>query len=57
MMKLKNYKDLSVHEKINIKQYAINVYGKRWHTEKPNFISKLKELQISSIFSYLWGKF
>lgn len=48
---MKTYKDLSVNEKIQIKQHAINLYGKRWHTGKPNFISKLNELQIHTILN------
>jgi len=48
---MKNYNQLGIHEKIQIKQHAINVYGKRWHTMKPNFISKLNELQIFTILN------
>lgn len=48
---MKGYKDLSVHEKINIKQHAINIYGKRWHTNRPDFISKLNELGIHYILN------
>ena len=43
--------DLSIHEKIHIKAYAMRIHGKRWHTAKPNFIWKLNELQIVSILS------
>jgi hypothetical protein len=46
---MRKYKDLTIHEKIQIKQHAINLYGKRWHTMKPDFISCLNELQIISI--------
>lgn len=48
---MKNYLDLNVHERINIKQHAINVHGKRWHTAKPNFLCGLNQLQIISILS------
>ena len=48
---MKKYNQLSTHEKIQIKQHAINVYGKRWHTLIPNFISKLNELQIHTILN------
>lgn len=48
---MRTYKDLTIHEKIQIKQHAINLNGKRWHTRKPNFIAKLNELQIISILS------
>jgi len=48
---MRNWIELSVHEKINIKQYAIDVYGKRWHTSKPDFCKKLNELQIHYIIS------
>ncbi len=51
MNTMKNFKwsNLSVQQKINVKQYAINIYGKRWHTIKPNFCSKLNELELYSI--------
>lgn len=49
---MKRYWELNINEKIQIKQHAINVYGKRWHTEKPNFLFKLNELQINMILSY-----
>ena len=45
------YKNLSVNDKINIKQHAINIYGKRWHTSLPNFLNKLNPLQIHSILN------
>lgn len=48
---MKKYIQLSVHEKIQIKQYAINVHGKRWHTSVPNFINRLNELQIHTILN------
>jgi hypothetical protein len=48
---MKTYKELTVHQKIYIKQYAISVHGKRWHTAKPNFISKLNQLQIHTILN------
>jgi hypothetical protein len=46
---MKKYKDLNIHQKIQLKQYAIDLNGKRWHTRKPDFIAKLNELQIISI--------
>lgn len=48
---MKTYYQLSIHEKIQIKQYAINLYGKRWHTPKPDFLNKLNELQICYLIS------
>lgn len=53
LKKIKDYewKNLSVHQKINVKQHAINVYGKRWHTIKPNFCERLNSLQLYSIVS------
>lgn len=48
---MKRYWELNINEKIQIKQHAINIYGKRWHT-KPNFLFKLNELQINMILSY-----
>lgn len=50
-MALRQYFELSVNEKIQIKQHAMNLYGKRWHTEKPDFLSRLNELQIVSILT------
>lgn len=46
---MKKYQDLNIHEKLHIKQHAMNVYGKRWHTPKPNYIGRLNELQIWTI--------
>jgi hypothetical protein len=48
---MKNYFELSVHEKINLKQHAINIHGKKWHTLKPDFLKKLNPLQIHSILN------
>jgi hypothetical protein len=48
-MKNYNWTDLSVQQKINVKQYAINEHNKRWHTAKPDFCSRLNSLQIYSI--------
>lgn len=45
---MKSYKDLTTNEKINLKQYAINLSGdKRAHFLKPNEQKKLNELQIN----------
>ena len=48
---MKTYSELTVNEKINIRQYAINLWGKRWHTLRPNFLKKLNVLQINYILS------
>lgn len=48
---MKNYFELSIHEKINLKQYVIVLNGKRWHTLKPDFLKKLNVLQIHSILN------
>tara|TARA_R110002167_G_scaffold345708_2_gene556162 strand:- start:107 stop:289 length:183 start_codon:yes stop_codon:yes gene_type:complete len=48
---MKQYNELDVNAKIMIKQHAINLYGKRWHTAKPDFCSKLNELQIVTVLS------
>jgi hypothetical protein len=50
-MAFKKYYELNIHQKINIKQYAIDLYGKRWHTKKPDFLKKLNELQIHRILN------
>lgn len=46
-----NWFTLSVNEKIYVKQHSINVWGKRWHTAKPTFCSKLSELDLIYILS------
>lgn len=43
---MKQYHELTIHEKLQLKQYAIDTKGKRWHTSKPNFLSCWNELQI-----------
>lgn len=48
---MQKYSELNVHQKIQIKQYAMDVYGKRWHTSTPNYLSKLNELQIHFILN------
>lgn len=48
---MKTYNDLSVHEKIHIKQIAINLHGKRWHVATPDFLNKLNELHICYLLS------
>ena len=52
-MKLKNYtwENLSVQQKINVKQHAMDLHGKRWHTANPNFCRRLNYLQLYSILS------
>lgn len=52
---MKTYQELNVHEKLHIKQRAMNIYGKRWHSDKPNHLSVLNELQIWTIIhTYAW---
>ena len=48
---MKKYNELTIQQKIQIKQHAMSIYGKRWHTSKPNFLSKLNELQIHYILN------
>lgn len=48
---MKKYNELNIQQKIQVKQYAMNVYGKRWHTSKPNFLCVLNELQINFILN------
>jgi hypothetical protein len=46
------YNQLNVNQKINLKQYAIEVNkNKRLHFKKPNELQKLNELQIHSILN------
>lgn len=49
---MKKYSQLNINEKLQIKQHAINLYGKRWHINRPDFLNKLNELQIITILSY-----
>jgi hypothetical protein len=46
MVRMKQYHELTIHEKLQLKQYAIDIRGKRWHAPKPNFLSCWNELQI-----------
>ena len=48
---MKKYNELNIQQKIQIKQHAMNVYGKRLHTSKPNFLCVLNELQINFILN------
>lgn len=48
---MKTYSELSINQKLQIKLYAMNVCGKRWHSCRPDFISSLNELQINYILS------
>ena len=45
------WSSLSIQQKINVKQYAINAHGKRWHTPNANFCSNLNSLQLYAILS------
>lgn len=49
---MKKYAELTVINKIHVKQFAINFYGQRWHTSKPNFCNRLSETQVCSVLSY-----
>lgn len=48
---MKNWNELSIIEKIYVKQHGINVYGRRYHVSKPDFWKKLNELQINLVLS------
>jgi len=48
---MKKYTDLSINDKINLKQSFINLNGKRAHFKKPNDLQKLNELQIHSLLN------
>ena len=47
----KQWSELSITDKINVKQFAMDRHGKRWHTSRPNFCAKLNELQLYTIIS------
>lgn len=48
---MKTYFELSVHQKIYLKQSAIKIYGHGWHTERPDFLKRLNILQIHTILN------
>ena len=48
---MKKYNELTVIEKIYIKQVAMKIHGKRLHYPKPNYLNRLNELQIITILS------
>lgn len=49
---MKQYHELNIHEKLHLKQYAINVKGKRLHFVKPNAIGEIwNELHICTALS------
>ena len=48
---MKEYYMLSINEKIYIKQHAMDIWGKRIHYPKPNYLSKLNVLQINWILN------
>ena len=48
---MKHYWDLSIIEKIYIKQLAIEMWGKRLHYKKPDFLNMLNELQINYLLN------
>ena len=50
-MYLPTYEELSVIEKIYLKQCAINVNGKNSHFKKPNELNTLNVLQINYLLS------
>jgi hypothetical protein len=50
-MKGLNYFQLTIQEKLCIKQTAMNVHGKRVHWKRPDHCNKLNEIQLWSILS------
>lgn len=49
---MRNYNQLDINSKINLKQYAINLNkNKRLHFKKANELQKLNSLQIFSILN------
>jgi hypothetical protein len=48
---MKNYSELTVNDKINLKQRFIDINGKRAHLNKPNQLKTLNELQIHTILN------
>lgn len=49
---MEEYSNLNINQKIQIKQYAMRIYGKRYHLSKPNAHNVLNELQINWILSF-----
>ena len=48
---MKSYDQLTVIEKIYIKQQAMEKWGKRIHYPKPDYLKKLNELQINYLLT------
>lgn len=47
----KTWFDLNIHEKLCIKQHAMDIHGKRIHWLKPDHCNCLNELAINYILS------
>jgi hypothetical protein len=43
---MKTWNQLSINQKLTIKQRGMDLYGKIYHTNKPNFWKKLNEVDI-----------
>lgn len=43
---MKTWNQLSINQKLTIKQRGMDVYGKRYHANNPNFWNRLNEIQI-----------
>lgn len=49
---MRKYKDLTIHEKLNVKQYAIDINGdKRLHSCTPDWLNQLSPHAIVYILS------
>ena len=50
-MALRNWEQLTIIEKIFIKEYAQRRFNLRYHTKKPNAMQVLNELEINMTLS------
>jgi hypothetical protein len=48
---MKTWNQLSINQKLTIKQRGMDLYGKRYHANKPNFWKKLNEIDIQLLLS------
>jgi hypothetical protein len=48
---MKTYFQLNINEKLSLKSKAMQLYGKRIHYRKPDYLKRLNELQIYTLLS------
>jgi hypothetical protein len=50
-IRFRTWFELTINEKLSIKQTAMKVHGKRVHWKRPDHCNRLNELQVHSILS------